>query len=287
MRSSPRATRSGCSRASGRLVLVTEVDGLRNRDDRMAGGWKAADIEAVVSYLAAPAPDTLLALVAEDLKKDSPLGKACAKAGEILVYEAEKKKLVALRYRAVPRPWCQGATRCLPAPPRPCRREHGRAAARGGKARALGRGRRDLCRPRRGDGAAAGAGEAVDARPTRGEHATFPRCSRPPNGCSVGVRRRAGSHGAPRRPGHARERMQRVCGRGHPPTRSRKAAQAPQRVSCAEGVRPGGELGSRRAVERDDSSRRARRRAQGRQPHAGRLELVRALVDATRSVDRH
>ncbi len=61
----------------------------------MAGGWKAADVQAVVDYLKAPAPDTVLALVAEDVKKDSPLGKACAKAGAVLVYEAEKKKLTA------------------------------------------------------------------------------------------------------------------------------------------------------------------------------------------------
>ena len=37
----------------------------------------------------------MLALVAEEVKKDSPLGKACAKAGAVLVYEAEKKKLTA------------------------------------------------------------------------------------------------------------------------------------------------------------------------------------------------
>lgn len=85
----------GLFAASGRLVLVTEVDGHRNRDDRMVGGWKAADVSAVVDYLAAPAPDTVLALVCEEVKKDSPLGKACAKAGDVLVYEAEKKKLAA------------------------------------------------------------------------------------------------------------------------------------------------------------------------------------------------
>ena len=56
------------------------------RDDRgrVTGGWKAADVEAVVEYLAAPAPGTVLCLVAEELKKDSPLAKACAKAGDVL-----------------------------------------------------------------------------------------------------------------------------------------------------------------------------------------------------------
>ena len=93
-RSSLRATLSACSQRR-RLVLVTEVDGHRNRDDRMVGGWKAADVKAVVDYLKAPTPDTVLALVGEEVKKDSPLGKACAKVGDVLVYEAEKKKLTA------------------------------------------------------------------------------------------------------------------------------------------------------------------------------------------------
>jgi DNA polymerase III delta subunit len=85
----------GLFASAGRLVLVTEVDGHRNRDDRMVGGWKAADIKAVTDYLKAPAPDTVLALVGEEIKKDSPLGKACAKTGEVLVYEAERRKLTA------------------------------------------------------------------------------------------------------------------------------------------------------------------------------------------------
>jgi DNA polymerase-3 subunit delta len=76
-----------------RLVLVTEVDGHRSTEGRLAGGWKAADVDAVVAYLADPSPDTVLALVAEELGKTSPLGKSCAKAGDVLVYEAQKKKL--------------------------------------------------------------------------------------------------------------------------------------------------------------------------------------------------
>jgi DNA polymerase-3 subunit delta len=76
-----------------RLVLVTEVDGHRNQENRLVGGWKAADVEAVVSYLASPSPDTVLALVAQEAGKTSPLGKACAKAGDVLLYEAQKKRL--------------------------------------------------------------------------------------------------------------------------------------------------------------------------------------------------
>jgi DNA polymerase III subunit delta len=65
-----------------RLVVVTEVE-----------RWKAADVKAIVEYLSAPAPDTVLTLVAEEMKKDSALAKACAKTGEILVYDVPKRRL--------------------------------------------------------------------------------------------------------------------------------------------------------------------------------------------------
>lgn len=65
-----------------RLVVVSGVE-----------RWKAADVKAVAEYLARPAPDTVLALVAEELKKDSALAKACAKAGEVLVYDLPKRRL--------------------------------------------------------------------------------------------------------------------------------------------------------------------------------------------------
>jgi DNA polymerase III subunit delta len=68
--------------SGGRLVLVDGVE-----------RWKAADAKAVADYLAAPAPDTVLALVGEDIRKDSPLAKACAKAGSVLVYEVSKREL--------------------------------------------------------------------------------------------------------------------------------------------------------------------------------------------------
>ena len=49
----------------GRLVLVEGVDGRRNADGRLVNGWKAADVQAIEDYLASPAPDTVLALVAQ------------------------------------------------------------------------------------------------------------------------------------------------------------------------------------------------------------------------------
>jgi DNA polymerase-3 subunit delta len=76
-----------------RLVVIEDVDGRRDSDQRRKGGWKAADVEAVSSYLANPAPDTVLALVGEDVKKTAALWKACAKAGQILEFAVAKKGL--------------------------------------------------------------------------------------------------------------------------------------------------------------------------------------------------
>ena len=66
----------------GRLVVVEDVD-----------KWKAADAKAVGAYLASPTPDTVLVLVASELKKDSALAKACAKAGDVLVYDIPKRRM--------------------------------------------------------------------------------------------------------------------------------------------------------------------------------------------------
>jgi DNA polymerase III subunit delta len=66
----------------GRLVIVEAAD-----------KWKAADAKAVTAYLAGPAPDTVLALVAAELKKDSALAKACAKSGDVLVYDVPKRRM--------------------------------------------------------------------------------------------------------------------------------------------------------------------------------------------------
>jgi DNA polymerase-3 subunit delta len=65
-----------------RLVIVSEVD-----------RWKPADAKAIAAYLAAPAPNTVLALVGEEIRKDSALAKACAKAGDLLVYDLPKRRL--------------------------------------------------------------------------------------------------------------------------------------------------------------------------------------------------
>ena len=66
----------------GRLVIVDEHE-----------RWKAADVKEVTGYLASPAPETVLALVAEELKADAPLAKAVAKVGQVLSYDVTKRKL--------------------------------------------------------------------------------------------------------------------------------------------------------------------------------------------------
>ena len=72
----------GLFSSGARAVVVTQVE-----------SWKAADVKAIAAYLADPAPDTVLALVGDGLKKDSPLGKACAKAGDLLLFDVAKSKL--------------------------------------------------------------------------------------------------------------------------------------------------------------------------------------------------
>jgi DNA polymerase III subunit delta len=71
----------GLFAGGGRLVIVEEAD-----------RWKAADVKALAAYLEAPTPDTVIALTG-DLKAASPLGKAVAKRGEVLVYDVQKRGL--------------------------------------------------------------------------------------------------------------------------------------------------------------------------------------------------
>jgi DNA polymerase III subunit delta len=76
-----------------RLIVVTDVDGGKQGDGRRKGGWKTADVEAVSAYLESPAPTTVLALVADELKASSALWKACAKSGQVLAFDVAKKEL--------------------------------------------------------------------------------------------------------------------------------------------------------------------------------------------------
>jgi DNA polymerase-3 subunit delta len=87
---------SGSLFGDARLVVVTDVDGRKKEDNRPpTGGWKAADVAAIAAYLAAPAPDSVLAVVGLEVKKDASLAKACAKAGDVLLYDVAKRGRVA------------------------------------------------------------------------------------------------------------------------------------------------------------------------------------------------
>jgi DNA polymerase-3 subunit delta len=66
----------------GRLIVIDGVE-----------EWKAADAKAIAAYLKAPAPATTLALVGAELKKDGPIAKAVAGAGEVLLWEVPKRGL--------------------------------------------------------------------------------------------------------------------------------------------------------------------------------------------------
>ena len=65
----------------GRLVIVEDID-----------GWKAPEAKVIAAYLKSPAPATVLALVGSEVKKDSALAKASAKAGDVLIYDAPRKR---------------------------------------------------------------------------------------------------------------------------------------------------------------------------------------------------
>jgi DNA polymerase-3 subunit delta len=67
-----------------RLVVVEGVE-----------AWKAADAKEIAAYLEAPAPGTTLALVAGELKKDAPIVKTVAKAGDVLVWDVAQRGLPA------------------------------------------------------------------------------------------------------------------------------------------------------------------------------------------------
>jgi DNA polymerase III subunit delta len=64
-----------------RLVVVEGVE-----------RWKAEDAAEIAAYGAAPAPGSVLALVAEEPVKSKALADACAKSGRVLVFDVPKPK---------------------------------------------------------------------------------------------------------------------------------------------------------------------------------------------------
>jgi DNA polymerase III subunit delta len=72
----------GLFAGEGRLIVVEGVE-----------VWKAEDAKEIATYLKEPAPVTTLALVGGELKKDSPLAKAIAGKGELLLWEVPQRGL--------------------------------------------------------------------------------------------------------------------------------------------------------------------------------------------------
>jgi DNA polymerase-3 subunit delta len=68
--------------AGTRLVIVEGVE-----------SWKAADTKVVAAYLKSPAPGTTLALVAGELKKDAPIAKVVAAAGDVLLWDVTARAI--------------------------------------------------------------------------------------------------------------------------------------------------------------------------------------------------
>ena len=77
-----------------RLVIVEHIDGVRSTEGRLdeAVGRSPTQGGRGLSRLAG-AVDDVLALVAEELKKDAALYKACAKAGTVLDFSVQKSRL--------------------------------------------------------------------------------------------------------------------------------------------------------------------------------------------------
>lgn len=65
----------------GRLVVVQDAE-----------RWKKADVDVMRTYLAAPAPGAVVALVTEEAPRDSSLADAIGGVGEVLRYDVPKPK---------------------------------------------------------------------------------------------------------------------------------------------------------------------------------------------------
>jgi DNA polymerase-3 subunit delta len=68
-----------------RLVLVTGVEAWKDKASTAA-------LAAIAEYLGAPAPETVLALVADELKADAPVVKALGAALRVLTYDLPERK---------------------------------------------------------------------------------------------------------------------------------------------------------------------------------------------------
>ena len=125
----------GLFATGGRLVLVTDVDGHRNKEGRLAGGWKAADIAGRYGLReGARAGDR-----ARARRRGGEEGLAACEGRRAAPLRGEELGARPLGDQAVRRARREGAAGCVQAARRARRRELGRAEARGREARRSGR----------------------------------------------------------------------------------------------------------------------------------------------------
>ena len=245
----------------GRLVLVDDVD-----------KWKAADVKELPPISLRPRPETVLALVADELKSDSALAKARREGrrrADLRRAEEEAARVGGGAVRALRR---QGAsptravrssrlsattsrrcrTRSTSSRPGPGPTRSRRRMSR--RWRPAGPRRRSSRSPTRG-----GARRRRDAPPTE---ELMDRSHRARSGELMRIISSMVGH-----VGRVR-RCQRLAEEGVRPRDAAAAEDAP--VRGREGVRSGGELLGRGARARGRPARRARRGVEGRLEAAGR-----------------
>ena len=278
--------------ACNALGLFTVERRLVDRRGRRA--LEGADLKAVQEYLKRPAPTTVLALVGDDVKKDSALAKAVAKAGEVLNFDlptrgrgskADLPKWVQQQFRdrgVADRP------RGGPSHRRARRRERAGARDRGRQAHHLGRRRAD----RRARGRRARPRESRDAavRPDRlvGTARRSRRAGRERAARRALGRRRARRPAPHRRPADQPRRPRaRMPGARRPRGPAGRCGRAPeaQPLLRPEALRAGAELqpeelGSAivRLADLDLALK-------GGSKLPGELEFARALIEITRPAE--
>ena len=263
----------GLFAAGGRLVLVDEVE-----------RWKAADAKAVAEYLAAPAPETVLALVGDELTQGLAAREGAARRrASVLVYEVSKRELPKWVAEQFARHGVEGERRRLPRAGRARRRQPARARERGRQARRLGRRRARSARtrsscwsPRARSRRRSSLTDAWGRRDVAG--GARPRCE--------SILERSTRSGeihmlVGRLAAHVRrvQACQTPRRRGGPRPRTRPRELKMHPFAAQKAFDAGAELLGRGAARGDRRARGPRPRAEGRQPASGR---ARAPADARR-----
>ncbi len=239
----------------GRLIIVDGVD-----------KWKAADAQAVGGYLESPTPETVLALVAQELKSEAPLVKAVAKGGEVLQWDVAKRRLpgwVAEQFKRLgvqaDRDASRDARRARRRRPGRLESEIEKLATWAGED-PVGARDVELLAVHARESPSWGLSDAWGARDVGEVLAVYES--------EVHRTRAVPRRLAARLARHARAQRAAARRGRHCDARHRQAAERP-RVPCAQGARPRRPLLARRAERRACPAGRPRRRAQGQQPPPG------------------